>query len=331
MHFLALLFLAFGATSGQAPTVRPEAEATALEERLERAPSDDRLRRAAALAWIRAKAFHRALALLPVKDRSSWGLRGRALFELGRYEEALGVLDRSDPGAILMIVDALEALGRIEDAHAAIDRAVELLGAEHPAALVLEGRRSARRGDHAAAARAFRAARERDPWNPSALFGLGRALVRAGERDEGLAVLAEHRRLLPLLDELEFRLAGVALDPEHGPNHAAVGDVERRMGRIDRALEAYARAFELARGEDLVPVALRYARALEEDASDPKRSLGVLREALARGPSVQLDVREGDLLASLGRIDEARLAWRRALAKRPGDAAIEERLRAVGE
>ena len=38
----------------------------------------------------------------------------------------------------------------------------------------------------------------------AALFGLGRSLVALGERDEGLAALAEHRRRAPLVDALDF-------------------------------------------------------------------------------------------------------------------------------
>ena len=156
-----------------------------------------------------------------------------------------------------------------------------------------------------------------------------RALISAGERDEGLAVLERHRTLVPLFDQLDFAERSVDLAPLHAPNHAAVGDAQRALGRLDEAQAAYARAIELARGEELVPIALRQARLLAEDRSNVDGAVSALESAAVRFPDARLFVRSGDLLMTAGRPIDAVQRYLKARELRPQDAQIAQRIEAA--
>ncbi len=292
----------------------PPAEADALRARL--------------VAW--ELAVHRyASALEHAGDAPALASqRGVALYRLARYDEALPLLPAADAFLALLRLDALEALDRLDEHDRELATALEVFG---PSAylLALDGRRLARAGEHAAAAERFRAALELDPYHATAMFGLGQALVRNGEREQALAVLAEHRRIAPLLDQLDFARRGVDLAPLHGSNHARVADVERQLGRLDRAEAAYELAVELSEDQELVPIALRWARLAAEDRGDPDAALAILDAALARATDLRLLVRRGDVLFEAQRPQAAARAYERALEVRPDDRQLQERLAAA--
>jgi tetratricopeptide (TPR) repeat protein len=298
---------------------------------LVRRPSDVELR------WtlVRAElALHRNAAafehLAPLGAEAD-AVRGTALFRMARYEEALHKLRADDVEQLVMRIDALEALARFDEAEAAVGALATLAGDGDPRVTTARGRGLARKRKFDEAAAQFRRSLERDPCDAAALFGLGQALVRAGKREEGLRVLEEHRRVTPLLDQLDFAKRSVDLAPLHAPNHAAVGDAERALGRLELAEKAYARASELARGDEVVPVALRRARLFAEDRRDVARAVELLDEAAARAPDARLFVRAGDLLASDRRVDEALQRYESARKLRPSDAEIERRIAQVRE
>lgn len=332
MTFLAL-FLALQISPQAARLLgegRTQEAVRVMEAELDLYPRRVELRRSLVECQLSLRAYAGALRRAP-RGAGCDDLRARALVALGRYEEALEVLDPDDGRDVLLIGDALEALGRLDEAERALERASAVLGEDHERVLVWRGRTLARRGRPDEARVCFERALARDPIDPTALFGLGRALVALGRQEEGLAVLQRHRELLPLLDRLEFRLAGIALDPGHAPNHAALGDVERELGRTERADEAYRNAIRLARPEQLTPIALRRARLFAEDRNDLQGALAVLRAAQARVSDVRLFVREGDLCEQEGDLDGARAAWSRAAALEPRDPALKERLQRVRE
>jgi tetratricopeptide (TPR) repeat protein len=253
-------------------------------------------------------------------------LRGEALYALVRYDEALRYLDPDRPTHALLVVDALVALGELERADEALGRARGVLGQDDARLARFEGQAHARAARHPQAVERFRAALATDPLDQAALFGLGRSLVALGERDEGLTALAEHRRLAPLVDALDFARQSLDLAPNHAPNIASVAGAERDLGRLDLARDLYLRALDLAAPEELTPIALRAARLLEEDLKQPEPALSILRTALERASDVRLAVRAGDVAERLGRPEEARALWERALRARPDDAAIRQRL-----
>ncbi len=253
--------------------------------------------------------------------------RGRVLYQLGRYEEAVPYLAGAEH--VLARHDALTALGRMEEARAALDEAQRILGDEDPRVLTLVGVDLAVRGETAEAIHHFRAALEIDPLEQEARFALGRALVVLGEREEGLLVLSEHRRLVPLVDRRDFAFKSLDLAPRYAPNLAELGDCERSLGRTDAAREAYRRSFELAAGDQVTPIALRYARLLFEDDRDLSRALAVLDLAHARASDPHLLVRAGDYLADRGRDLEAAARFEAALELAPDAAVVRDRLARV--
>lgn len=297
----------------------------------ERTPGD----RARLLRIVEAElALHRyAAALEHARGLGAEGAaaRGTALYRLGRPAEALGELGRKSAAELAMRVEANELLQRFEEAERELAELARRTEGKSASVEAMLGRSAVRRGDAAAGERHFRRSLELDPVEPGALFGLG-MLLRSGERKaEGLALLQKHRAVTPLLDQLEFAQRGVDLGPMHAANHAAVGDAQRALGRIDAALEAYRTADRLATGDALVPVALRHARLLAEDRKDVESAVRVLESAFERCGNAKLLVRAGDLLADAGDRAAARERWTRALALRPQDAEIQARLEGAGE
>jgi len=269
-----------------------------------------------------AAALETALPLGASADRQI----GLALYRLGRWEEALAHLQRDEELQILMRVEALEALARPEEAEVELERAAQILGEEDVRVLAHRARALARRGDDAGALTLYRRAHALDPYDPAALFGLGRALVAVGEREEGLAALARHRELTPKLDALDFARRGVDLAPLHAPNHAAVGDAERALGRPAAARAAYDLALALATPAEVTPIALRCARLLHEDLGLVDAAVALLEEAGRKSDDARAWVRAGDLLQQSGRPMEAVQRFLKARELRPGDDAIQARI-----
>lgn len=302
-----------------------------LEADLAERPDDDALRLRLAERLLAVHRYDAAADVAAPLGEAGRRVRGPALYVLARYDQALPLLDRDDPDEILMVLDALTALGRIDDAEALLDHAADVRGADDAAVLVHRGQALARDGEHAAAVERFERALADDPLDAAALYGLGTSLVRSGRRDEGLARLAEHRALLPKLDALDFARRGLDLDPLHADNHGALGDALRDVGLVDDAAAAYGRGLELsADASSAVPIALRWARLLDEDHGDVDAAVALLDEVWTRWRDVRLPVRAGDLLTAAGRIDEALARYDAALAAVPGQAAILER-RAAAE
>jgi hypothetical protein len=311
-----------------------------LEAELAAAPGDQELCLRLVQAELAVRRYASALARAEPLGIAAREERGRALFFLARYEEALAWLDAGQPAETLFVADALEALGRFDGpdgADAAADRAAAVLGADHPQVLVLLARRHERHERWSEAALAYRAALAADPIERAALFGLGQALLRAGELEEGRAALERHRQMIPLLDRLDDALRTVDLAPHHGPNHANLGDAERALGRIDEAEAAYRTGLARAAGDQLVPIALRLARLLREDRSSVDGAVALLTDVAAR-PAAAGDprpaVRAGDYLMEAGRALEALQHYQRAEALAPADenvrARVAEARRAAG-
>jgi tetratricopeptide (TPR) repeat protein len=296
-----------------------------LEKELVERPDDGGLRGTLVECLMLRHRYRRALEVM--RPDGGGASRGKALFLLARYDEALTFLDAGDPDEVLMLVDALEALGRMGESDQAVDRAREVLGEGHASVSILTGRRAARAGKHDAAILAYRRALAIDPVSQEALFGLGTSLVRSGARDEGRGVLEEHRRILPLLDRLEFAERSLQLNPAHAPNQAAVGDIQRVLGRERQAEASYRRALEIATDDQLAPIVLRFSRFKVENDNDLDAAIELLRRGERRCGDVRLIVRQGDLFLSHERFEEAEAAFERALTLRPGAPAILERIR----
>jgi len=300
-----------------------------MEEQLAQHPDDLDTRRQVALWQL---LLHRPTAALLTTDAQPEplaDLRGRALYALGRYEEALPWLDPTDQGLALARLDALEVLGRDQELADLLTVVESRLGADHAHLLSLRGRLQMRQGHHAEAVPLFERALARDPLDLAACFGLGQSLVRTGQREAGLAQLARHRQLVPLVDALDFAQRGVDLAPQHAPSLAQLSDAERALGLIERAREHAQQAFDLAGPDELVAVTLRLARLQEEDLGAPDLALATLDAGQARQADVRLLVRAGDVLLRAGRPREALKRFETALAQRPEDDALRQRCEAA--
>lgn len=268
-----------------------------------------------------------ALEHLAPLGREVDALRGEAHYALAHYAEAAALLDEATAEHGLMKIDALEALGRSADSDQVLARLLARPGPGDARLWSAEGRRLARNDANEKAVEAFRKALALDQCCCEAWFGLGRALIAAGKRAEGLQALEKHRKLTPLVDQWDFARRAVDLAPRHAPNLAGLADAERALGRIARARELYQRALELAQGaEQLVPIALRAARLLAEDESNAKGAIELLTQAAERTPEARLYVRAGDLALEAQDAPRAIELYEKARALRPKDAEIERRL-----
>jgi len=335
---LTVLTLAVGAAawvqSGPSPAElwdagqRVEAVAS-LERELSARPVDLEHRRQLVEWELAIHRYEAALEHMRGLGPEVEALRGLALFRSSRFEEALEHLDSGQAGQLLMVIDALWALGRIERLDRAIDDARRLIGEHDARVQTLLGRRHVRNGRFDEAVACFRAALAIEPHDPASLFGLGQSLLRLDRREEGLRFLEQHRRITPLLDRLDFCLRSLDLNPVSAHNHAAVGDAERALGHFERAEAAYRTAARLADAEEIVPIALRYARLLDEDLGNLPGALEVLRSAGRRVDDARVHVRAGDLLLASGQAAAALAAFEQARELRPGDALIARRIEAA--
>ncbi len=113
----------------------------------------------------------------------------------------------------------------------------------------------------------------------------------------------------------------LALAPNAVNAYRGIGHARAMKGDPLAAIAAYARALDLKRDY----------RESAEDLAALGREKGLEREALAALPdrptSVWIELARGDLLAALGRGDEAEHVWREILKARPGFTPAVRRLR----
>ena len=337
MLWIATLLL-FTCTDDRAEAIellragRQRAAADILSRLLDEQPVNPELRSELVRVEMRigryASALQHAESLGPAFDAT----RGKALYLLGRYDEALVFLKSDDSESILFRHESLRVLARFEEAGEALKQAAKLLGEDHIEVRVRRGQAFAREGKLEEAVAQFRPALERDPLSAAAMFGLGRALLDLDKPDEAIAVLERHRALTPLLDGLDFARRNLQLDLSHAPNHAALGDAFRVLVPLDprlvqEARNSYASAAKLAETDEVAPIALRHARLFEENLGDPAQAVHVLDEAFAQLADARLAVRAGDVWMRAGKPRAAQLQFERAQALRPNDKAIAERIR----
>lgn len=301
----------------------------ALAAELAQRPDDAPLKRELVQCEVAVHRYRAALEHMTGLGEEVRALRALALFRAGDYASALKYLTQDDVDEALMRIDALETLGRFEESDAELEALRARAVRDDARILACDGRRLLRLARPADAVPAFRRAVEADPWDGEALFGLGRALMASGARDEGLRVLQRHRELVPLLDRFDFARRSVDLAPAHAPNYTALGDAERELGRLARAEAAYQTAARFASCPDLTPNALRHARLLADDRHNPQTAIDLLVACAEHCPDARLFIRAGDLQRTLSRPGEALALYTRALSLRPDDLEIQKRIAQV--
>lgn len=303
---------------------------------LARTPDDERLRTRIVLGELEIGRFQSALNSCNGLPEEQRGLQGRALYFLSRYDEALNFLGTMEAAELLMRAEALRSLGRFAELEGHLDVMREVLGRDNTDVRLLEAQELLRTGSDERAVPLLREVLAARPLEPQALFGLGRALLRLGEREEGLEILEHHRKLLPLLDQLDFARRGVALAPLGGPNQVALADALRALlpydqGLLNQSRAAYDLGFQLATPGEVPPVALRCARFQWETLGDREAATELLSAAIDRRDDVRLRVRLADYFDQLGRKQLALDQLLMAANARPNDAAIKARIARLRE
>jgi tetratricopeptide (TPR) repeat protein len=284
------------------------------------------------VTWeLQTSQFEAALKHSEGLAESNLGLRGRALYFLTRYEESLLHLRVEHPEEILMRVEALRALGRLSEQDKLLPKLRETFGINSPQVLIVEARSFQRNKQYAEAVEKYASVRKHDPLHAEALFGQGQCLLRLKQRDQAMVYLEAHRRMLPLLDKLDFAQRGVGIAPRSASNHAALAQAWQALIQMDpsvqeKAAQAFERAAQLASVENCAPIALRHGRFHLEVRKDVDAATRVLTAAYAKCKDVRLLVRNADYHEAAGQFEQALQALGTAAKLRPGDMAIQQRI-----
>lgn len=317
-----------------------------LRRALQLAPQLDEARLALGRQQLQTRDFHGALQTLsgvmrePLAREAAF-LRGRALLDLGRYQDAARVyatLVAARPSAATLNNHALALLRQPAGpfrASEVLQRARELEPADRDVgfnlgfALLLEG-------DPAAAAFWLTGLLKQSPRDAHARLVLAWALRAAGREAEAVEAWKAIGTLSPELRSLEQPELGRRFERIAGSERRLVfGDGARsdaelaaaRVGRAERELEAgdpEAARRELEQALYLDPYSARahllLARA-HRARGDAEAAAAALRVAAwcRDDPAVRAELAE--TLLGLGRRDEARAEARRALAADPQNAA----------
>jgi tetratricopeptide (TPR) repeat protein len=277
--------------------------------------------------------YDRVLTLAPNEADAHYN-RGNALMGLDRHAEALAAYDRAlalnpnNPLAHYNRGNALAALGRAEEALAAFHRAAAL-APQFVDAQVNIGRALSSLHRDAEALSWYDRALTFKPNDPVALTGRGVALAAAERNEEALASFDRVLALKP--------------DEAGEINHQAAlngrGLVLLDLGRHEEALACFDRLIELApddpsklinRGIALVALdrqeealscydrvlqSYRNATALSKGGTRDERLLGYFDQA--RAPEAETYNNMGNALTELGRLQEARQAYLKAIEVDP--------------
>ena len=247
---------------------------------------------------LRAARLHlRAAVVTPASEEAALQLYVRVLQaepDNGAALEALDALYRQR-GDNQHLAEIIEKRGSIE-----LDPSRRLvLYAE--AASLHEGS-----GHLAAAIAAWRAGREGDETNQTALDELARLYEAAGERDNQVEILREKARMLDdsqqrcavfmqvaaiksgPLDDTEGAVEAVKealdADPQDLSALAALVDLEEHRGDFVALEDALLRQSSVLGGVELIPVLARLAKNAAERLSDSDRALVYLQQILAADP-----------------------------------------------
>lgn len=200
------------------------------------------------------------------------------------------------PETLLTQALAHHTAGRLAEAEAAYRAALDLAG-ERPSILHNLAVIVAAQGGHADALVLFDRALAAEPGYASAHYNRGVALEKRGQPREAISALSR----------------AVAIEPGLADAHRALGFLFLAEGNRDRALDHFARTYELRRGEDRDGAALAsltYASRgkLQHDAAQLRHIAGVKRD----GRRFELLARAYDIVAqefpeAITRLDDAQL------------------------
>lgn len=128
----------------------------------------------------------------------------------------------------------------------------------------------------------------------------------------GVMVYRDSTRRAPVAAEIE---RAIASSPFNARSHTYAGNLDMLIGRFAEARGHYEEAVRQQPLEREIRARLGLARLYSGDAAG---ALEAFREERRRFPDwAEADLREGQALAALGRMSEARKLWERSVAKHP--------------
>ncbi len=252
-----------------------------LERVIELDPKHDEAWYRLGMAWGDLHQFDRALAALEkavaLNDRKAMYLRdlGQVQQQFGRVDDARRSLNRSrdldprDPGTLVLLASLEIGQGgdaeRLATAETLLQQAIAL-DPRYAAAYRELGAVRLRRRELPGAVQALRQAVRYDQSDGRALFQLGQALIRSGEREEGrecikgFEMLSEARRSVTSVEDR------IHQDPKNPDLRLRMARLYRKYGRDDRAVNQYQIYLHMMPGD--APVA-RELQAYTESLSRP--------------------------------------------------------------
>ena len=209
--------------------------------------------------------------------------------------------DPGDAAAHSNLGNALQALGRFDEALASYDRAIALKP-DAVAVYLNHGATLHELNRFAEALTSYERALVIDPGSARACNNRGNALYRLGRLSEALSSY-----------ELSLKL-----DPGLADAHYNRGNVLRDLARLDEAQQSYRRAIALQPG--LQDAVLNCGASLQQ-LGRAEEALAVLDQAIARNPRfAQAISNRGNVLQELGRLEESLASHEQAIGQDPNYA-----------
>jgi predicted O-linked N-acetylglucosamine transferase (SPINDLY family) len=233
---------------------------------------------------------------------------------------------------LMSYADALQALGKLDDALANYRRALEIkpeyAEARNNLGVVLQAL-----GQLDDAVASYRRALEIEPDFAHAHCNLGNALQALAQLDDAVASYRRALEIKPDYAEAHYNL-GIALQalgqlddavasyrralkikPDFAEAHSVLGNALQALGQLDDAVASYRRALaikpEYAEAHNNLGVALQALRQLDDAVASYRRALAI------KPDYAEAHYNLGNALRELGQLDDAVASYRRALAIKP--------------
>ncbi len=244
-------------------------------------------------------------------------LLARIAEDQGRYDEAIGHLDRIDDPSMRFSAHMRQATlrarqGRIDDALAMIDAAEPRDDDERVLAILTKAQvlRDGERLDQAIAM----------------LEEADRAMPDTVEVKYELAMLYERRGRFDRLEQLLRQV--IALDPDHAHAYNALGyTLADRNQRLSEALDLITQALELSPDDPFILDSMGWVKFR---LGEPGSAVEYLQRAYAQRPEADIGAHLAEVLWSQGRRDRAVELLREAYRKDPGNRTVQDTLKRLG-
>ena len=154
------------------------------------------------------------------------------------------------------------------------------------------------------------------PWHHGAQFNLGQVYMRLGREDDARVYFARADSAQQLQQKINEAQDAINRDPETLDNWVNLGQLLRRAGQRDRAIEAYKVAVTFAPWNLHLQNNLAILLMENGDTDTAIRRYQAILRADSTMTEVWLNL--GVAYANSGRADDARAAWQKILSLEPG-------------